>query len=214
LGSDRRRNYIYNGDIMYSGTGTVTTVSAKPFTDKWGKNITLYSFQIGGDQAWYRTGTNEPPCKEGDIINFVFEQQGNNKKVDPSSINVTGQGNVPTPQAQPARAASSGGNSRDDYWKQKEAYDKEVTQPRISYAAAQKNAVQIVKTALECDALGFGSAKKADKMEMLLNYVDEVTNHFAVRLDSGHEIMADLRAADGAVEPNLVDEDEMYAAAG
>jgi hypothetical protein len=192
-----------------NGQGTVTNVSAKPFTDKWGKSITLYSFQIGGDNAYYRTGTNEPQCKQGDIISFDFEQAGQNKKVNPHSIQVTGQGNVQS-TGQGSPQAARGGNSRDDYWANKEKYDKEVTQPRISYAAAQKGAIALVTAALANDVLGFGNAKKADKMEMLLGYVSEVTDRLAVKLDAGHEIVESLREANGSIEPTFVDEDAMY----
>jgi hypothetical protein len=144
------------------------------------------------------------------MIQFSFEQQGQNKKVDPNTIQVTG--NAPQ-QQQPAqqRAVSAGGNTRDDYWRNKEVYDKEVTQPRISYAAAQKSAVAVVTAALANDVIGFGSAKKADKMEMLLGYVDEVTNHFALKLDAGNEILADLKSGGGtSVAAQVVDEDAMY----
>lgn len=195
-----------------NGQGQVTMVSGKPFTDKWGKNITLWSFQIGGDNSYYRTGTNQPQISEGQNITFDFEQQGNNKKVNPQSIQVVqGEGNVQGSGQQSAQAPQANrGGTRDDYWKNKEAYDKEVTQPRIAYAAAQKSAVAIVTTALANDALGFGSAKKADKMELLIGYVEEVTNRLALKLDSAHEIMAELKAADGQIEPNFVDEDAMY----
>jgi hypothetical protein len=107
--------------------------------------------------------------------------------------------------------SQQGGNTRDDYWRNKEVYDKEVTQPRISYAAAQKSAVAVVTAALANDVIGFGSAKKADKMEMLLGYVDEVTNHFALKLDAGNEILADLKSGGGtSVAAQVVDEDAMY----
>lgn len=201
---------------MFAGQGQVAQVSAKPFTDKWGKNITLYSFQLNGDNSWYRTGTNPPPCEQGQMITFTFEQQGNNKKVDINSIQA-GQG-APVAQAPqavqpavaPSRRASGGANSRDDYWANKETYDKEVTQPRISYAAAQKSAVAIVTTALANDVIGFGNAKKADKMEMLLEYVDEITGRLALRLNSGHEILSDLKN-NTVVPEQVIDEDAMYA---
>ncbi len=217
---------------MYQGNGVVSQVSAKPFTDKWGKNITLYSFQIQGDNGWYRTGTNAPQCNQGDQVQFVFEQQGNNRKVDNNSIQVTGsgggapqqappqmqQGNQPmqapqaVPQAAPApQQARGGANTRDDYWKNKEEYDKGVTQPRIAYAAAQKSAVAIVTAALANDVLGFGNAKKADKMTMLMEYVEQVTCELALKLHHAHEIMATLEESGGLKEPQIVDEEDMYA---
>lgn len=203
---------------MFAGQGQVAQVSEKAFTDKWGKNIMLYSFQINGDNSWYRTGTNRPNCNQGDTISFTFEQQGNNKKVDPNSIQV-GAGSVQpmqqqpqvqqAPQPAPVRQQSGG---RDDYWANKEKYDKEVTQPRIAYAAAQKSAVAIVTAALANDVIGFGNAKKADKMEMLLEYVEDITCRLALRLDSAHEIVAELKA-NPVAPPQVMDEDAMYAEA-
>ena len=210
---------------MFSGQGQVSQVSAKPFTDKWGKNITLYSFQIQGDQSWYRTGTNLPPCNQGDNISFIFEQQGNNKKVDPNSIQGGGQPmqpqvqqpqQAPMQQQQPnSNFAPPGGSgsqgqkapaaTRDTYWKDKETYDKSVTQPRIAYAAAQKTAVSIVDMALKADVLSLGSGKKADKLELLINYVEEITGRLALKLDSAHEILAELKLSDGSEEPNYAE---------
>lgn len=215
---------------MFSQQGQVAQVSEKPFRDKWGKDIILYSFQLQGDNRWYRTGTMRPPCNQGDSINFVFEQQGNNAKVDVNSLTGGGvvdmsqpaqaapmqappappapaPGGAPIPAPAPAPAATGGG-TRDSYWKDKEEYDKKVTQPRIAYAAAQKSAVAVVVAALAHDVLGFGNAKKADKMEMLLGYVDEVTAKFAVDLDNAHNILAEIKSK--PVESTTADEDAMY----
>jgi hypothetical protein len=200
---------------MFSAQGVVQQVSEKPFTDKWGKNITLFSFQLQGNQQWFRTGTNRPPCQQGENISFVYEQQGNNAKVDPQSIQGGSAGAPPqvpqqygsapqaAPQAQPAPVAPAA--TRDTYWKDKEDYDKKVTQPRIAYAAAQKSAVSIVTAALANDILGFGSAKKGDKLDMLIEYVEEVTGRLALKLDDAHNVLANLKKA-----PVLVNEDDMY----
>lgn len=64
--------------------------------------------------------------------------------------------------------------SRDGYWKERDRYDKEVRQPMIAYQSARKDAVQIVTAALAADILALGQ-KKADKLDLLLGYVDEVT---------------------------------------
>ena len=206
---------------MQPANGQIAEVSAKPFTDKWGKNITLYSFKLQGQNQWFRTGTNAPPCNQGDNVQFVFEQQGQNAKVDVQSIQPA-QGGAPVsqpqgwaqPQAAPVAQAPAPAASRDTYWKDKEAYDKEVTQPRIAYAAAQKSAVALIDIALKADVLGFGNAKKADKLEMLLGYCDEITGRLALNLDSAHLILAELKEARDA-EPAVMDaqeEENMYGA--
>ena len=201
---------------MFQGQGIVQTISEKPFTDKWNKQITLYSFTLQGNQQWFRTGTTRPNCHQGDNISFVYEQQGQNAKVDPNTIQGGGQapqqapvGSV-QPMNSPPPVQQASGGTRDSYWKDKEAYDKEVTQPRIAYAAAQKSAVALIDIALKADILSFGNAKKADKLEMLLDYADNITGRLALKLDSAHFILEELKEAKLHEETPVVDEDAMY----
>lgn len=211
---------------MYSQQGIVSQVSSKAFTDKWGKALTLWSFQLQGDNRWYRTGTEVPQFAQGQQISFVFEQAGNNSKVQPNSVQVVGGAPAapaaappPPPPAAPQRANTgaprkAAAGAKDDYWANKEAYDKEITQPRIAYSAAQKVAVEIVGLALQHDMLSLGT-KKADKLELVLNYVDEITGRLALKNQHAHEILAELAQSQTAdalsVLPNAPDnEDDMY----
>lgn len=170
---------------------------AKTYTRDWegddGKVI-LHSFQLQGDKRYFRTGTDRL-VGEGDYI--TFEIEGNNNVVGHTLEK--GKAQV---QSAPAPAASSsggygrgnwnnrgGGNSakpkatenfeaRAEYWQAKEKRDIEVVEPRITFSAAQRDAIEIVKAALDKDLLAFGNASKGAKLDMLLDFVDEVTARF------------------------------------
>lgn len=68
--------------------------------------------------------------------------------------------------------------ARQKYWEDKERRDIEVVEPRITFAAAQRDAIEIVRVALDKDMLSFGNSSKAAKLPMLLDFVDEVTARF------------------------------------
>jgi len=149
--------------------GTVDRVYDKAWQDK-----TLYSFKLVGDSQYYRVGTRQPNFSNGDNVTFQVEWKGNNANVDFKSIKVGGSAPAPSQSSSGGGGGKSAG-SRDDYWAKKEAYDKEVTQPRITYASAQHDATAIVCAALAHDAIGFGNAKKSDRLEIIVGYVKETT---------------------------------------
>lgn len=176
--------------------------SARDWTDKdTGDQIVLYSFQLEGDKRYYRTGTTDTGVQEGDTVRFVCDGRGT---VDTDTVEI-GVSVRPqrreAPARKPARAASggqrtrtsapAGGNSRDQYWADKEKRDLEkderyqtVEVPRIVLMAAQDRAVRLVSAALDNDALTFGTVAKGKKLDMLLSYVDQVTDKFM--LDAFH----------------------------
>jgi hypothetical protein len=57
----------------------------------------------------------------------------------------------------------------------------------MSFSATQDRAVNLVTAALAHDVLSFGTVKKGDKLDMLLDYVDEVTNRFLLATMHAHE---------------------------
>lgn len=188
----------------------MTEVSAKPWTSKdTGQPITLYSFKIQGSNRWFRHGTTEMPFREGDVVSFVNDPQGN---VDipvqvgnagaapaqpaPPPAGNANRGRAPASGGRPA-GGGSGGSSRDDYWKQKEERDiekerkyQEVDVPRMSFSASQDRAVNLVSAALEGGALSFGNASVGKRLDMLLEYVDQVTDRFFLQsMDAGAHLM-------------------------
>ena len=161
--------------------GTVTEVSQTPWPDRdTGKEVILHSFQIEGTGTWFRTGETDPKLSVGDIVKFCAVRQ----KVDLATLEpatASEAAKAPKSASGSGRATSGsttsrGGTnmSRDGYWKERDRYDKEVRQPMIAYQSARKDAVQIVTAALAADILALGQ-KKADKLDLLLGYVDEVT---------------------------------------
>lgn len=205
---------------------------AKTYTRDWqgddGKVI-LHSFQLQGDNRYFRTGTDRLVA-EGDYITFDIE--GNNNVVG----HTLEKGKAQPPQTAPrASAPASGGygrgnwnkgggggnaaaskpkstenwDARAKYWDDKEKRDIEVVEPRITFSSAQSCAIEVVKAALEKDILAFGNASKGAKLGMLLDYVDEVTARFYnQRMNVGaalENIAATDEAGDGAEAPEADD---------
>jgi hypothetical protein len=189
----------------YANEGVVANISQKPFTDhKTGQPIVLHSFQLQGSNRWFRTGREPLPANVGEFITFLNDAKAN---VDISSVRT---GAVPpapalsAPQPTSARAGKqparqSSGTSRDDYWKEKENRDLEkdaryqsVDVPRMSFSASQERAVHLVAAALAHDALSFGSATKGKRLDMLLDYVDQVTDRFFLQSMGAHLRLASL----------------------
>ena len=164
--------------------GVVTNTYDKDWTDKaMGNPIVLKSFKIDSANQFFRTGTTEAVA-EGDYISYTADNRGN---VDLSSITKE-TGTPPAAAPKPKRAASSGAG-RNDYWEAKAVRDVEVTEPRISYSAAQKNATELVCVALEQDLLSFGNAAKGKKLDMIIDYVEQVTLRLAQLQIAAPEIL-------------------------
>jgi len=187
----------------FSNQGQVSETSTKEWYDnKKGRNINLYSFRIEGNNRWFRTGTNEPNFRQGDFITFTNDDK-NNVRLENVQV-----GNAPTgggaATAQPAQQSSTPssnntGQNRDGYWAAKEAKDIEKdaryqTQdvPRMSFSAAQDRAVNLVAAALAHDCLSFGTMKKGDKLDYVLQCVDQVSNRFFLNAMYAPERLVDL----------------------
>jgi len=165
-------------------TGVLAELSAKDWQDReTGDNIVLRSFKIEGDNRWFRTGTKPVNANEGDAIQFVFEAKGN-KATD---IQVIDASEVRTPPKPAAGAKSFGSGSkgkggenwdaRGKYWDEKAVRDIEVVEPRITYAAAARDAITVVVAALQNDCLALGQTK-GKRLDLLLDQVDFVAKRF------------------------------------
>jgi len=173
-------------------SGVVSDTSSRDFGD-----ATLYSFQIEGDRRYFRLGEDAPTFGKGQHITFTSRKKGKNSNVWLSSVTISDgvPAAAPTPAAAapaaPAAAgAPSGGgykgynnkseffDAKDRYWDEKEKYQKEVVDPRISFSASQKDAVALVTAALDNEALSFGGVSVGKKLDMLLEFVDQVTVRF------------------------------------
>jgi len=176
-------------------TGRITEVFSRPWEGRNGQ-ITLHSFKIEGDNKFYRTGEANV-CKVNDLVEFDYDQKGN-----VTNLMVTGEATTPPPAQATAQrqawAKPAGGGfkqkqaEKDQYWADKEAYQKEVVEPRITWASAQSDACVIVVAALQHDLLAFGNANKSAKLGLLLDYVDQVTARFAAQRYNAAALLKDV----------------------
>jgi len=211
--------------VSYQNSGTVTSVESKEFDGRNGP-VLLWSFQIDSSRRWFRLGRKKPTFQQGDVISFENDDKGN---VDYDSLVAGGAPSAPPRQSgapraanrqgggRPAPAAGGGGQTRDGYWAEKEARDlqkdkryQEVDVPRMSFSASQERAVTLVAAALANDALSLGQ-KKGERLDLLLEYVDQVTDRFFVDSMNAHkrlsEILANGPSKAGAAEDDLVEEE-------
>ena len=159
--------------------GVVREVFEREWQDRdSGEDIILYSFQLEDNNRYFRTGTKRPKIATGTAYKFISDPKGN---VDLKSIEEIEAEDVPAPKkkAYGGSRGSGGGGANQKYWEDKAKRDVEVTEPRISYSAAQRNATTLVAAALAADALSFGQAAKGKRLDMLVDYVEQTTLRLA-----------------------------------
>ena len=190
---------------MEAVQGTVSDVSSKEWQDKL-----LWSFQVDGDKRYFRTGEKKPNFSVGDLVKFEFEQKGKSNAVQFNTIkSKKGDGSY-TPKPKPSY--NGGGfkkksNSRDDYWENKDKYDKQVTQPMIHLQSATNAAINLVAAAVqaECSPLP-KSGKKEEKFEaykaIVLKVADELFANYCEKVES-------LNAGNPPVEQKAVEVQEV-----
>lgn len=175
--------------------GIVSEVSATPWKDRdTNDDIVLHSFRLEDNNQWFRTGQKDPSLTAGDGIKFVTTRGqnvdvGSIEQLDPSKVT------KPKPAASAGSSQGDGGArrasptasmTRNSYWEEKDRYDKEVRQPMIAFQSARRDAVDVVTAALAADILSLGQ-KKADKLDLLIGYIDEVTDSMLERYKSYEE---------------------------
>lgn len=136
-----------------------------------------YTVQLE-NEGYIGVGFQAPPCNEGDTISLQYELNDRGyKQMVKGSMQVLQSGApAPAPQPQAAPQAAQGGESKQGYWDAKAKKDVE-TQRAIQYQASRNAAIDVAKMALENDCLSLG-AKKADKLDILLAFIDETTDRF------------------------------------
>ena len=151
---------------MQEHSGVVERAGEKKWRDK-----TFFNFKLVDEDTLYLTGEKDLGVKEGDKVEFKYELF--NERPNVKSLEVVGSGPVNKAKKSAGKAANDY-KKKDDYWTQK-AEDDKTRQVIISYQAANKTAVDIVKMALEQEAISLGTAK-AKKFDALMQVVDEVTD--------------------------------------
>ena len=161
-----------------SAKGVVSKTSAKDWGGRNG-TVTLYSFQLEGDRAWYRCGTEKPAFNEGDSINFEYESDGKNLSVKPNTVTkLAATAAVRAPAVAAKSAVKENWDARAAYWDAKEKREIAVVEPRITLSASRTAAIAVIGLALANEAIVFGNANKGARLGIILDAIDEVTSRY------------------------------------
>lgn len=147
-------------------------------------NTTLWSFQVDGDKAWYRTGYNKPVrpsgevLQDGDKVKFVFSKDQYGNQVDMDKFKVVAGKGAPPKKAFSGGAKGGGAgkenwDARAKYWDDKEKKDEQVIGPMFDYRSALHAAIDVVAVALKAEAVNLGT-KKAARLEILQEMIHTV----------------------------------------
>lgn len=171
--------------------GIISELFEREWKDKnSGEDIILRSFKINSENRFFRTGTNQLKFVVGDAIKFVADGKGN---VDLKTVEAIDEADAPPPKAKAqSKGSGGGGGANSAYWEAKAKRDQEVTEPRIAYSAAQKNATALVVAALEAEILSFGQASKGKKLDMLVDFVEQTTIRLAQLQQNAPEILKEV----------------------
>lgn len=125
-------------------------------------NGKAFNAEIGG--SWYGCGFSQPDFKEGDVLEFDFEQRG--KYMNLGKYKVLG-----TEKGAPAAPAKSQGS---------QGFDDRNTS--IAYQSSRKDALYLVEILLANQAVPL-PAKKADQADAILALVNDYAAQFYIRLE-------------------------------
>lgn len=129
----------------------------------------LYSFQLKGQNIWFRTGQKELNLDEGTFIKF--EANPTNKQVNLDSMALSDSTSAEAPTTDSPAGASGqarGSSDRESYWQNRERLD--------SVRSARADATRLVVAALEHDQLPHPSnVAKGKRLDLLVGYIKELT---------------------------------------
>lgn len=153
--------------------GVVTQTSSFPFQSK-----VLYSFQLQGVRAFFRTGEKEPGLIKGDYVEFDAKgpDAKGNYNVDVSTLSKKA-GDSAQAASGPTgfRKAFTSQPNRDFPTKDERA----ETQARIEIQSVRNSALQFIEILLSQDAIKFGP--KVDKVEVLESLLEHYMTEFLER---------------------------------
>lgn len=154
------------------------------FTKEVAGGKKTFSFRLLNDANYYRLNFTTPAevgIKEQTSVQFNFNQGQYGPDVDVRSIVITGANAAKPagakPPYQPKKFGSGG--SKDDYWENKEVYDKTIREPLIHFQSSYNIAAQLVTAALAKDVLPLpakAGAKFDAFMEMVHNIQEDIYN--------------------------------------
>lgn len=129
----------------------------------------MYNAQINGQ--WYGYGSKVPNFKEGDSISFDVQTKGQYSNIIAKTVEINAK---PTNVVAAVPAAS--GNSKDEYWSNKEAKDLGV-QRAIQQQSARNAAIAFVIPLAVAGVIKL-PAKAEDKFSAVASLVDEFTDRY------------------------------------
>jgi len=156
--------------------GTVKDVSSFDF-----QGTLLYSFTLENDRTYYRTGRDQPTFQQGANISFDATMGKKPGSQDVKLHTVQMLEGAPSPSvAQVAPQATAQGMSRNDYFNEKDRYDKEVRQPAIEFQAARNAAISMVSALVANESMPgiTKTATPAKRAEVIEAAVAHYTEQF------------------------------------
>ena len=155
---------------------------------------TVYSLQVNG--TWYGGFWNDAPkCAQGNTVEFDATQNGNFWNANPNTLRVV-ESSAPA-QAQQQPQTQQRPNIGGDYASR---------QNSIVYQSSRKDAIEVVRLALEQDLVTLPT-KKADKLGAVIAMIKEITEDFAYEANEP-EILSPDERLQRAVEMEANDIDD------
>lgn len=118
----------------------------------------FYGILVGGE--WFGAGKYAPKFGEGDEVRFEYTANGKYKNLEFGSITVLERGSGKATSSNPASG---------------KAVDWDAKDRRITYLASRKDALELVRMAVDTDSLTLPT-KKADRLDVLVAFVDEMSD--------------------------------------
>ncbi len=177
--------------------GVVTNASSNDFNGK-----KLWSFQIQGVRAYFRTGEINPNLVKGDYVEFEAEgpdQRGNYRADVNSFSKKAGNSQVEAKGPSGFRKAFNSQPSRDFPTKAERA----ETQSRIEIQSCRNSALELIKVLLSQDAIKFGA--KADKVAIIEELLEHYTAEFLERNNGKNTVGA---SSSGEPETSSLSDEE------
>lgn len=169
-------------------TGVVSKITG---ANRAGRQV--YSIQVNG-QYYGGFWNTAPNCNEGDTVEFDATQNGQYWNANPNSLRKVA-GGAPAPDTSVAAAAPRANNGGD------------ARQNSIVYQSSRKDAIQIVDVLLRSESLTLPT-KKADRMSVVLDLVDELTEDLAYKAVSPEILSPDERLQREVMDEVSSDVDE------
>lgn len=139
----------------------------------------LYSFQIEGQDRWFRTGKEELPHAEGTTI--TFQEKNSQVLMDTVEVGVgtteSADSTVETEKAAPSQPSETVSTHH------------QTVGQRMAWEAARRDATRIVATALEVEGKGLEvlpwakNTAKGKRLDLLVGYVNRVAKQLMEEQD-------------------------------